>query len=147
MRKFLADTFALAVFSTLAGMFVEVIIAGLTLAQSIQVRIAAVPVTLITARPYGLFRDWVFSASGADEGRPVRRTLADMGAFVGFQLPIYTTILLLAGADLMQIVKACGTTTVILAISGRPYGLFLDFARRLFGVKGAGVAAHIANSN
>jgi hypothetical protein len=134
MRKFLADTFALVVFSTLAGMFAELLIAGMTLLQSAQARLTAIPMMLITARPYGVFRDWVFRMSGASTGGEVRRAMADIGAFVAFQVPVYATILLLAGARLGQVVAACGSAIVILAISGRPYGLFLEFSRRLFGV-------------
>ena len=65
VRRYLADTFALVAFSTLAGMATELFIAGMTLAQSAQARATAVPVMLLTARPYGLFRDWVFEMSGA----------------------------------------------------------------------------------
>jgi L-alanine exporter len=57
MRKFLADTFALVVFSTLAGMFAELLVAGMTLLQSAQARLTAIPMMLMTARPYGVFRD------------------------------------------------------------------------------------------
>lgn len=137
MRKFLADTFALVVFLTLAGVFTELFIAGMTLAQSAQARATALPVTLLTARPYGLFRDWVFRASGAAEAGGVGLAVADIAAFVGFQVPIYAAILVLAGASPEQVAAACGTATVILAVSGRPYGLFLEFCRGLFGVRSA----------
>jgi L-alanine exporter len=137
MRRFLADTSALILFSTVAALFTEVVIAGMTLAQSAQARAAAVPAMLLTARPYGIFRDWVFRASGAAEGGEVRRAVADIGAFVVFQVPVYVAILLLAGATPRQMATACGTAAVILAVSGRPYGLLLDFVRRLFGATDA----------
>lgn len=133
MRKFLADTFALVAFSTLAGMFTELVVAGMTLAQSVQARAMAVPVVLVTARPYGLFRDWAFKVSKAAEGGWTRRALADMAAFVAFQVPVYATILVLAGATLEQVATACGTAAIILSVAGRPYGLFLEFFRRLLG--------------
>lgn len=116
-------------------MATELFIAGMTLAQSAQARATAVPVMLLTARPYGLFRDWVFEMSGAAaKGGEGRRALADIAAFVGFQVPVYATILALAGASLQQMVTACGTAAVILAVAGRPYGLLLEFCRWLFGV-------------
>ena len=135
MRRFLADTFALVAFSTVAGMFVELVIAQMTLTQSVRARVTAIPITLATARPYGVFRDWVFRLTGANTGGEVRRALADIGAFVAFQVPVYAAVLLLAGANLRQVAVACATATVILAISGRPYGLFLELCRRLFGVE------------
>lgn len=140
MRKFLADTFALVVFLTLAGLLVELLVAGMTLAQSVQARAAALPVTLATARPYGLFRDWVFWASGAEAGGAARRALADVGAFVAFQVPVYAAILALAGAGPRQVAAACGAAAVLLVVLGRPYGLFLGLARRLFGAGGVGPA-------
>ncbi len=137
MRTFLADTFALVAFSTLAGLLTELLVAGMSLAQSAQARATAVPATLLTARPYGLFRDWVFRVSGAEAGGPARRALADVAAFVAFQVPVYAAILALAGASPEQMAKACGTAAIVLAVSGRPYGLFLELSRRLFGVAGA----------
>ena len=147
MRRFLADTFALVVFSTVAGMFVEVVIAQMTLVQSVRARVTAIPITLVTARPYGVFRDWVFRLSKADTGGEVRRALADIGAFVAFQVPVYAAVLLLAGANLRQVAVACATATIILAISGRPYGLFLELCRRLFGAGSVGVPSDNESSN
>ena len=147
MRRFLADTFALIVFSTGAGMFVELVIANMTLTQSALARVTAIPVILVTARPYGGFRDWVFTISRANTGGQVRRALADIGAFVAFQLPVYAAVLLLAGANLPQVAAACATATIILAISGRPYGIFLAMCRRLFGVVSVGVLGDTEGSN
>ncbi len=135
MRRFLADTSALILFSTVAALFTEVVIAGMTLAQSAQARVAAVPAMLLTARPYGIFRDWMFEVSGAAQGGEVRRALADIVSFVAFQVPVYVVILLFAGATARQMATASGTAAVILAVSGRPYGLLLEFMRRLFGVR------------
>lgn len=147
MRRFLADTFALVVFSTVAGMFVELVIADMTLTQSVHARVTAIPVMLVTARPYGVFRDWVFKLSRANTGGQVRRALADIGTFVAFQLPVYATILLLVGASLRQVAAACATATIILAISGRPYGIFLEMCRRLFGVVSVAVLGDTETSN
>jgi hypothetical protein len=135
MRRFFADTFALIVFSTVAGAAVEVIFAGLTIAQTLQARVTAIPVILLTARPYGLYRDWIFRVSHADQSGQVWRAIADIAAFMTFQVPVYVAILILAGASVGQIVTACATAVVIMAVSGRPYGLFLDLCRQLFGVE------------
>ena len=147
MRAFLADTFALLVFSTVSGMFAELVIADMTLTQSAQARVTAIPIMLVTARPYGVFRDWVFKLIGANTGGRVRQALADIGAFVAFQLPVYATILLLSGANLRQVAAACATAAIILAISGRPYGIFLEMCRRLFGVVSMGVPGDTESSN
>ena len=133
MRRYLADTSALLVWSTFAGMFTEIVIVGLTVEQSLYARLTAVPVILITGRPYGLYRDWIWRVWRADEGA-ARRLIADTTALISFQLPLYWTILAFVGATFWQIAAASVTAIVILAVSGRPYGALLDLSRRLFGV-------------
>jgi L-alanine exporter len=133
MRRYLADTSALLVWSTFAGLFIEIVIAGLAVEQSLYARLTALPVTLITARPYGLYRDWIWRAWRADEGA-ARRLIVDTAALISFQLPLYWMILAFVGATLWQIAAASVTAIVVLAVSGRPYGVLLDAFRRLFGV-------------
>jgi hypothetical protein len=132
MRRYLADTSALLVWSTFAGMFTEIVIAGLTVEQSLYARLTALPIILITARPYGLYRDWIWRAWRADEGA-ARHLIVDTAALISFQLPLYWMILAFVGATLSQIAAASVTAIVILAVSGRPYGVVLDAFRRLFG--------------
>ena len=98
MRQFFADTFALIVFSTVAGIVVEFFIAGLTPSQVLQARLAAIPVIVITARPYGIYRDWLFALFNAPAGIPAKKAAVDIIAFVSFQVPIYFAILAFAGA-------------------------------------------------
>ena len=132
-RRYLADTSALLVFSTFAGVFTEILIAGLTVEQSLYARVTALPVTLVTARPYGVYRDWIWRTWRGDDGA-ARRVIVDTAALVSFQLPLYWMILAFVGATLWQIGAASVTAIVILAVSGRPYGVVLDAFRRLFGV-------------
>lgn len=134
VRRYLADTSALIVYSTVAGTFVELVVAGLTAEQCLRARLTAVPIILITGRPYGLYRDWIWRLSGADEGVAARRVIADTTAFVSFQLPVYWIVLLIAGASFWQIAAASVTATIILLVSGRPYGALLDVFRRLYRV-------------
>lgn len=133
MRRYLADTSALLVYSTVAGMFIEIVIAGLTVEQSLYARLTSFPINLIVGRPYGLYRDWIWRLCRADKG-VARRLAADTTAFISFQLPLYWAILAFVGATFWQIAAASVTVIVILAVSGRPYGALLDLFRRLFGV-------------
>jgi hypothetical protein len=132
-RRYLADTSAPLVWSTLAGMFTEIVIAGLTVEQSLYARLTALPVILITARPYGVYRDWIWRTWRGDEGA-ARRLIVDTAAIISFQLPLYWMILAFVGATLWQIAAASVTAIAILAVSGRPYGVLLEAFRRLFGV-------------
>lgn len=64
MRRYLADTLAMVIFSTIVGAVVEVAVAGLALEQSARIRLAAIPVMLLAGRPYGIYRDWLFRLLG-----------------------------------------------------------------------------------
>lgn len=97
-------------------------------------RLTAIPVMLATGRPYGLWRDAAFAAlrpSGT-----VGRTAVDVGAFVTFQVPVYAAILWLAGAEGGQMAAALGGATVGMILLSRPFGLWLDWMRRVCGVAG-----------
>jgi len=65
---------------------------------------------------------------------PAQKAAVGMIAFVTFQVPIYFAILALAGATIMQIVTAVASAIIVLTVSGRPYGLFLEWCRKLFRV-------------
>ena len=90
---------------------------------------------LATGRPYGIFRDWVFRVLHIGEGQKFKTGMADAISFVLFQIPLYATVLALSGASLRQIAVACMSMTLVFAIVGRPYGLFLEFCRRVLGVE------------
>ncbi len=113
--------------------FTEIVVAGLSVQQSLYARLTALPIILITARPYGLYRDWICRRCRAEEG-VARRLIADTAALISFQLPVYWITLAAVGATLWQIAAASVTAIVILSVSGRPFGAMLDLFRRLFGV-------------
>lgn len=138
VRRYLADTFAMVVFSVAVGAFVELVITGLTLEQTIRVRAAAIPISLLIGRPYGIYRDWVFRRWGGADRSRLQKTLLDTLANLTFQIPLYALILAWNGAALLQILTAAGSVLVIAGLSGRPYGVFLGRCRRLFGVPRTG---------
>lgn len=128
----MADIIAAVLFFTAAAMLSELLIVRLTFQQSLEARIAAIPLMVATARPYGAYRDWfMMKFSAADIGRWAR-TAVDTAAFISFQLPVYACILWMVGATLTQILVACASTAVLMALSARLFGIFLDMIRRLF---------------
>lgn len=134
MRRYLADTFAMVIFSTIVGAFVEVVVAGLTLEQSARIRLAAIPVMLLIGRPYGFYRDFVFKLFGDKNTGRIKAAALDTFANMTFQVPVYSCLLALNGATASQILTAVSSILLITILSGRPYGLFLVWFRRLFGV-------------
>ena len=132
-RTMVADTAAMILFSTALGLFIEVVVSGLTLVQSLEARAASIPINLLTGRPYGWFRDRLFVALKLNRTSFVGGAIGDTMAFVLFQMPLYFIVLSLAGATWVQIITAATTFSLFLAGSGRVYGLFLDYCRRLIG--------------
>lgn len=127
----IADITAMILFSTALCMAIELFAAGLTFVQSVKARIAAIPVNLITGRPYGWFRDRLFVHLKIDRSQWWQPLLGDTLAFVIFQVPLYVIVLLAAGATWRQIFISSATMTILFSMAGRPYGVFLDFCRAL----------------
>jgi len=134
MSRYLADTLAMVMFSTIVGALVEVVIAGLTAEQSARIRLAAIPVMLLIGRPYGIYRNWLFKLLGDRNTGQLKAVLIDTFANTTFQVPVYCCLLALNGVSIGQMITAAGSVIVIAALSGRPYGVFLVRCRRLFGV-------------
>lgn len=137
-KKYLVDTGAMLLAAFPAGLFAEVIIAGMTLGQSLQARFMAVWVDILTARPYGIYRDHIFSKFRTIESSSLlKKCSTDIFSYVTFQVPVYALILFIAGATLNQTLIALTACSLFSSVSGRPYGMFLDWFRRLFGLAAA----------
>jgi hypothetical protein len=134
LRTFVADTASLVIFSTILGGVVELLIAGLSVEQMVGTRLSALPIILLVGRPYGIYRDWIFRTLQIADVDRFKAILADTFANVSFQTPLYVILLALNGASHHQIFIAAGTLLLIGTVSGRPYGIFLTWVRRLFGV-------------
>lgn len=132
MRRFIVDTVATVVFFTILASVTELFIAGMAPREVLITRLIMVPMMILTGRPYGLWRDWFFKQT-----KPTvswSKTLIDGFAFMSFQLPIYTLTLLIVGADRNEILTLLASTTVLMFIISRPFGLFLDTVRTRTGV-------------
>ena len=134
LRHAAADTFAMVVYCSVVGMMIEVFISGLSFNQSLSSRLVAIPVNIVIAWPYGLYRDVFMNIAHKLSPRTWVRNLADMLAYVTFQSPVYAAILFTVGADWHQIVAAVSSNLAVSMMMGAAYGYFLDYCRRLFRV-------------
>ncbi|MFK0571652.1 L-alanine exporter AlaE [Endozoicomonas sp.] len=141
-RDMLADTFAMITFGIVVGMSVE-LMAGLSFDQSLQSRLLSIPVNLLTARAYGLYRDWVVgrgsSVGGFIKSRFIQMTMLDALAFLSFQIPLYAALVYSTGASVEQVLMACAGQMGAMLIMGRPFGMYMQFCRNCF--KPAGLSA------
>ncbi|MFX3679864.1 L-alanine exporter AlaE [Oceaniradius stylonematis] len=135
-RDFLADTTALVVFFTIAGIINERFVAGMAWDEVARSRAIGAPLMVLTARPYGIWRDWVM-ARAKTSGR-ISRFAHDVVALLLFQVPIYVAIIYAGGATGDALWRGALGAAVYMLVLGRPYGLWLDVVRRWFGLKGPG---------
>lgn len=131
-RKTIADTFALTTFGLAVGMSVELFVAGLSIEQSLHSRLLSIPVNLLIARPYGIYRDWIMA-----QGRKLARgsvvdAVMDIVAYLTFQMPVYAVLVGTSGASLEQVITACTGQLGALVLMGRPYGIYMQMCRSWF---------------
>lgn len=136
LRHAAADTFAMVVYCSVVNMMIEIFLSGMSFDQSLSSRLVAIPVNILIAWPYGIYRDaFMRFARGYSRGNFVKN-LANVLAYVTFQSPVYVAILLTVGADWNQIFAAVSSNIVVSMMMGAAYGYFLDYCRRLFRISG-----------
>ncbi|WP_237372445.1 L-alanine exporter AlaE [Raoultella terrigena] len=145
MRRtaFIADTVALILFFTTTGIINERVIAGMTWEQVLHARLLGAALMIPVARPYGIWRDWLMRRAGP--GR-MSQLLWDSAALVSFQVPIYALIVAFSGASGSGLVRGTLGAAVMMLCLGRPYGAFLNWVRKLFGLPPGGSKPMSLNS-
>ncbi|MGG5836413.1 L-alanine exporter AlaE [Huaxiibacter chinensis] len=134
LRHAVADTFAMVVYCSVVNMVIEIFLSGMSFEQSLSSRLVAIPVNILIAWPYGLYRDAAMRLARRISPAGWAKNLADVLAYVTFQSPVYVAILLTVGADWPQIFAAVSSNIVVSMLMGAAYGYFLDYCRRLFKV-------------
>ncbi len=132
MRSFVADTLALVIFFTIVSGLNEYFVAGMSWDQVMTSRGIGAPLMVLTARPYGLWRGWLFAV--LRPGTRLRTLVLDSFALLAFQVPIYVAIIVVSGAEGAGILWGTLGFAALMFLLGRPYGLWLEFVRRLFGL-------------
>lgn len=133
LRHAVADTFAMVVYCSVVNMLIEIFLSGMSFEQSLSSRLVAIPVNIIIAWPYGLYRDAVMRFArriSPSVGEKPRRRSGIRDVPVA-RLRGYSAD---SGADWHQIVAAVSSNIVISMLMGAVYGYFLDYCRRLFKV-------------
>lgn len=145
MRRtaFIADTAALILFFTTTGIINERVIAGMTWEQVLHARLLGAALMVPVARPYGIWRDWLMRRAGP--GR-VSQLVWDSAALVSFQVPIYALIIAFSGASGSGLVRGTLGAALMMLCLGRPYGAFLNWVRKLFGLPPGGSKPMSLNS-
>ncbi|WP_057521040.1 L-alanine exporter AlaE, partial [Salmonella enterica] len=106
LRHAVADTFAMVVYCSVVNMLIEIFLSGMSFEQSLSSRLVAIPVNILIAWPYGVYRDLIMRVARKASPAGWAKNLADVLAYVTFQSPVYIIILLTVGAGWHQIVAA-----------------------------------------
>ncbi|MEJ6392822.1 L-alanine exporter AlaE [Gymnodinialimonas sp. 2305UL16-5] len=131
-RAFIADTVALVTFFTATGIVNERFVVGMDWDEVAASRMIGAPLMVLTARPYGLWRDAVLAR--CSDGTALSDAVWDSVALLSFQVPIYVAIIATGGARGAELaIGAAGAALIMLAL-GRPYGLWLGQVRHWFGL-------------
>lgn len=129
-RELLLDVFAMNSFSWAIAIPIELGLAGMGWREHLQVRLMAIFFNTLIARPFTLYRNWVVQRYGS--GGAVNAYLVDTFVFLSFQLPLYLLNMFLGGAGVAEMAIASLTFLMIAGALGRPYGIYLDWLRRLW---------------
>ena len=136
-RAFVADTTALVIFFTVTGILNKRFVAGMDWQEVATARLIGAPLMVATARPYGWWRDRAMRRTGS--GR-MSRIVWDTVALLSFQTPIYGAIIAAGGASGSELIRGVVGAAILMLALGRPYGIFLDWIRRLFDLPPGGMA-------
>lgn len=136
LRNLVADTTALILFFTVTSGLNERFIAGMDWSDVLTSRLLGAFLMVLTARPYGLWRNWFMARFDGSSRFGV--LLADGLALLLFQVPIYVGILLAGGARGVSVLWGALGFALLMIVLGRPYGLWLEFVRWRFGLEGPG---------
>jgi len=134
-RAFIADTLALILFFTATGIINERFIAGMTWEEVFKARLLGAALMVPVARPYGLWRDWLMQHAGETR---LSRLVWDSTALMTFQVPIYAAIIAVSGAKGDGLLSGVLGAAIMMLVLGSPYGVFLNWVRRLFGLPKGG---------
>lgn len=129
-RELMLDILAMNSFSWAIAVPIELVLAGMSWQEHLKVRLLAVVFNTVIARPFSLYRNWVVSRI---KGRgALNAYLVDTFVFLSFQLPLYLSNMYLGGANWAEMATASITFMLIAGALGRPYGIYLDWLRRIW---------------
>ncbi|WP_407334359.1 L-alanine exporter AlaE [Enterovibrio sp. 27052020O] len=134
VRSVVADMFAMVIFCFVTGMMIEIFVSGMSFEQSLASRLLSIPVNILIAWPYGVFRDSVLTFAKRHSASRLSKRAADFFAYVTFQSPVYAGILFSVGAEPSQIVTAVASNALLSGMLGVVYGVFLERCRKFFRV-------------
>lgn len=132
IKSFIIDTLALNIFIVFIAFFVEVIFSGIPLSIFWKGRLLMIIPNTLTVVPYSNTRIYFNKKLSSIKNTQLKNILRDTSVFILYRVPLVFVVLYLLGTDINKIITACVVSTLISGFTGRPYGIFLDWFRKIF---------------
>lgn len=133
-KRFWVDTLALNLFIICTAFFVEIVVSQIALTTFLWGRLIMIIPNTITVEPYNLTRIWIGKKLGTWKNQRLQQITRDTLVFILYRVPLIFIVLSLLGTPMEKVISACITATLISGFTGRPYGIFLDWMRKMFKV-------------
>jgi hypothetical protein len=134
-KAFLVDTTARILFYVPIIALWEKFGAGMENEEVMTSRTSAILINIVAGRVHGKAREFLGYLTKTDENSSeLRKTAVDSLTGLVMGTMTYTPILYTSGADMSEASVALPFALTLGAVSGRPYGKFLDWYRNKFGV-------------
>jgi len=134
LKKFLVDTLSLNIFIIFVAFFVEVVFSAIPWSIFWKGRLIMLIPNIITVEPYNSTRVWVGKKLGNWKSQKFHQIIRDTLVFIIYRVPLVFIVLLLFGTPIHKVLSACVVSILVSGFTGRPYGIFLDWMRKMFKV-------------
>jgi hypothetical protein len=133
-KRFFVDALALNLFVILTAFMVEVVFSGIAFHIFLQGRLIIIIPNMIVVTPYNITRKWIGFKIRKWKSDRLHQITRDTIVFIIYRVPLLFLVLVFLGAPTSNVIKSCVVATLISGFTGRPYGIFLDWMRRMFNV-------------
>lgn len=130
----MVDAVVLNVFLLATTFVVVVLISGVSQSIFWLDRIIMLIPNIIMVEPYNRVRIWTGNKLGVWRSQRLHQIMRDTITFILCRVPLVFIVLPLLGAPLDKVFLSAVVATLISGFIGRPYGIFLDKARKVFSV-------------
>jgi len=135
-KEYLVDTSASLIYANTIFGAGEYFIARMEPDELLRTRIGMSLIGCVIYRPFGKIREyWARFWDTDAKSSKAKKFLTDVSGNVAFFAPIYTGVMYLSGASWQEMCMALPAGMLTATITARPYGMFLDRWREMFGTK------------
>jgi hypothetical protein len=131
LKRFLVDALALNIFILCTAFFVEMVFSGIPWSIFWKGRLIMIIPNIITVEPYNFTRIWLGNKLGIWKSLALHLFVRDSLVFVLYRVPLIFIVLMWLGTPLYNVISACIVATIVSGFTGRPYGIFLDWMRKV----------------